>query len=115
MISDHLGGGAQVPRVDGEGIADPSNGTAHEQLVYGDAQRVAGPDDWLAVVGGGRKGRSWNPFGDLGGAQLNKVSTPIRRSTCTSPRLGGCGRRYRRSCDRGTGRRCGRLPKLCCA
>jgi hypothetical protein len=50
MISDHLGGGAQAPPVDGEGIDDPSEGNAHEQLVDRDAQRVAGPDDWLAVV-----------------------------------------------------------------
>src|SRR5215217_2858202 len=65
----------------------------------------------LLFLGGGLKSGSWNPFGDLGAAPLNKVSTPIRQSTCTSRRLGGCGRRYRRSCDRATGRRCGRLPK----
>ena len=50
MISDHLGGGAQAPPVDGECIDGPSDGNAHEQLVDGDAPRVAGPDDWLAVV-----------------------------------------------------------------
>ena len=50
MISDHLGGGAQTPPVDGEGIAGPSDGNAHEQLVDRDAQRLAGQDDWLTVV-----------------------------------------------------------------
>jgi sugar diacid utilization regulator len=49
MISEHPGGGAQTP-VDGEHIAGPSDGNADEQLVNGDAQRVAEPDDWLAVV-----------------------------------------------------------------
>jgi sugar diacid utilization regulator len=50
MISDHLGGGAQAPPVDGEVIDGPSDGNAHQQVVDGDAPRVAGPDDWLAVV-----------------------------------------------------------------
>jgi sugar diacid utilization regulator len=49
MISEQPGGGAQTP-VDGEHIAGPSDGNADEQLVNGDAQRVAEPDDWLAVV-----------------------------------------------------------------
>jgi sugar diacid utilization regulator len=49
MISEQPGGGAQTP-VDGEHIAGPSDGNADEQLVSGDAQRVAEPDDWLAVV-----------------------------------------------------------------
>jgi sugar diacid utilization regulator len=49
MISEQPGGGAQTP-VDGEHIAGPSDGNADEQLVNGNAQRVAGPDDWLAVV-----------------------------------------------------------------
>jgi sugar diacid utilization regulator len=49
MISEHPGGGAQTP-VDGGHIAGPSDGNADEQLVNGDAQRVAEPDDWLAVV-----------------------------------------------------------------
>src|SRR5215212_1961130 len=50
MISDHLGRGAQAPSIDGEGVAGPSDGNAQEQLVDGDAQRVAGSDEWLAVV-----------------------------------------------------------------
>jgi sugar diacid utilization regulator len=49
MISEQPGGGPQTP-VDGEHIAGPSDGNADEQLVNGDAQRVAEPDDWLAVV-----------------------------------------------------------------
>jgi hypothetical protein len=50
MISDHLGRGAQAPPIDGEGMAGPSDGNAQEQLVDADAQRVAGSDEWLAVV-----------------------------------------------------------------
>ena len=50
MISDHLGRGAQAPSIDGEGMAGPSDGNAQEQLVDADAQRVAGSDEWLAVV-----------------------------------------------------------------
>ncbi|HLM20147.1 MAG TPA: hypothetical protein VK390_01315 [Propionibacteriaceae bacterium] len=51
IVGDHLGrGGAEAPPIDGEGMAGPSDGNAHEQLVDGDAQRVAGSDDWLAVV-----------------------------------------------------------------
>src|SRR5215217_2858204 len=50
MISDHLGRGAQAPPTDGEGMPGPSDGNAQEPLVDGDAQRVAGSDEWLAVV-----------------------------------------------------------------
>jgi sugar diacid utilization regulator len=50
MINDHPGGGAQTPPVDGDPIAGVSHGDAPEQPVDGDARRVAGPDDWLAVV-----------------------------------------------------------------
>ena len=50
MISDPPGGGAETPPVDGERIGGPSDGNAYEHRVDGDAQRVAGPDDWLAVV-----------------------------------------------------------------
>jgi sugar diacid utilization regulator len=50
MINDHPGGGAQTPPVDGDPIAGVSHGDAPEQPVDGDTRRVAGPDDWLAVV-----------------------------------------------------------------
>ena len=50
MISDHPGGGAQTPPVDGDHIAGPSHMDPPEQPVDGDARRVAEPDDWLAVV-----------------------------------------------------------------
>jgi sugar diacid utilization regulator len=50
MISDHPGGGAQTPPVDGDHIAGPSHVDAPEHPVDGDARRLAAPDDWLAVV-----------------------------------------------------------------
>jgi sugar diacid utilization regulator len=50
MISDHRGGGAQTPPVDAESIAGHSDENLPEHRVEGDAPRVAGPDDWLAVV-----------------------------------------------------------------
>jgi sugar diacid utilization regulator len=50
MISDYPGEGAQTPPVGGDRIAGASHVDAPEQPVDGDAQRVAGPDDWLAVV-----------------------------------------------------------------
>src|SRR5688572_30480162 len=50
MISDHRGGGAQTPPVDAESIAGHSDENLPEHRVDGDAPRVAGPDDWLAVV-----------------------------------------------------------------
>jgi hypothetical protein len=49
MISDHRGGGAQTLPVDAESIAGHSDGNP-KYRVEGDAQRSAGPDDWLAVV-----------------------------------------------------------------
>src|SRR5215213_2399058 len=50
MISDHRGGGAQTPPVDAESIAGRSDENLPEHRIEGDAPRVAGPDDWLAVV-----------------------------------------------------------------
>jgi sugar diacid utilization regulator len=50
MISDHRGGGAQTPPVDAESIAGHSDESLPEHRVEGDPPRVAGPDDWLAVV-----------------------------------------------------------------
>ena len=50
MISDHRGGGAQTPPVDAESIAGHSDENLPEHRVEGDAPRVAGPDDWLALV-----------------------------------------------------------------
>ena len=50
IISDYPGEGAQTPPVGGDRIAGASHVDAPEQPVDGDAQRVAGPDDWLAVV-----------------------------------------------------------------
>jgi hypothetical protein len=104
MISDHPGGGAETPPVDGERITGPSHGDAHQQPVDGDAPR---PDDWLAAVAHTAAADAdapiellgeylnWNPFGDSVNAQQSKASTPTRQSTCTSRRRGGCGRRYR--------------------
>jgi hypothetical protein len=122
MRSDHRRGTARPP-VDGQRIAGPSHGDAPKQPTNSDARRVAGLDDWLALVArtaaadadapiellgststssltppflvGGRSSGSWQSFGDLVGAQLSKASTPIRQSTCTSRRRGGSGRRYR--------------------
>ena len=50
MISDRRGGGAQTPPVDAESIAGHSDESLPEHRVEGDPPRVAGPDDWLAVV-----------------------------------------------------------------
>jgi sugar diacid utilization regulator len=50
MISDHRGGGAQTPPVDAVSIAGHSDENLPEHRVEGDPPRVAGPDDWLAVV-----------------------------------------------------------------
>src|SRR5215217_1993029 len=47
MISDHLGGGAETPPVDGERITGTSHGDPHQQPIDGDAPK---PDDWLAAV-----------------------------------------------------------------
>ena len=101
MISDHPRGVARTPPVDGDRIAGPSRGDGHEQSVDVEAPNVAGLDDWLAVVArtaaadaeapiellgeylniladaalSGRRPESgsWNPFGDLVGAQQNKA------------------------------------------
>jgi sugar diacid utilization regulator len=50
MISDHSGEGVHPPAADGDRITGPPHIDAPEQPVDGDARRVAGPDDWLAVV-----------------------------------------------------------------
>src|SRR5829696_6794952 len=47
MISDHPGGGAETPPVDGERITAASAGDAQQQPVDGEAPKL---DDWLAVV-----------------------------------------------------------------
>src|SRR5215207_2022387 len=47
MISDHPGGGAETPPVDGERITGASHGDAQQQPVDGEAPKL---DDWLAVV-----------------------------------------------------------------
>jgi hypothetical protein len=47
VISDHPGGGAATPPVDGDRITGASDGDAQQQPSDGDAP---GPDDWLAVV-----------------------------------------------------------------
>jgi hypothetical protein len=47
MISDHPGGGAATPPVDGERITGTSHGDPHQQPIDGDAPK---PDDWLAAV-----------------------------------------------------------------
>ncbi|HWI01025.1 MAG TPA: PucR family transcriptional regulator, partial [Propionibacteriaceae bacterium] len=50
MRSDHRRGAARPLPVDHERLDDPSHGTAHEQPTESDARRVAGLDEWLAVV-----------------------------------------------------------------
>src|SRR5215203_6118146 len=47
MISDHPGGGAETPPVDGERVTDALYGDAQQQPVDGEAPKL---DDWLAVV-----------------------------------------------------------------
>ena len=49
-MTDHPGGGAQTPPVDGDHVAGSSHVNAPEQPVDGEARRLAAPDDWLAVV-----------------------------------------------------------------
>ena len=48
MISDHPGGGAATPPVDGERITGTSHGDPHQQPIDGDAcvaQRRSAPED----------------------------------------------------------------------
>src|SRR5687768_12666228 len=46
MISDHPGGGAETPAIDGERSTSTSPGDPHQKPIDGDASN----DDWLAVV-----------------------------------------------------------------
>ena len=50
MINDRPVGGTQTPPTAGDRIADPSRVDPSEQPVDADTRRLAGPDDWLAVV-----------------------------------------------------------------
>jgi hypothetical protein len=126
-----------------EGIADHSDRNAHEQQVDADTQRVAGPDDWLAVVARTAAADANAPI-ELLGEYLNILADailpgrrPEERELAAVRRLGrraaeqgvdanqavdlylsAAWRLWQEipmSCDLGTARRCGQLRKLCCA